>query len=231
MDCNSDNNNNNNYNNNYSNNARRYNNYDNVPNDAQFLEWLEYKRAYEQSQNNRNSPRPSQVSDNYYSPSQMNPNYGSPIQSSHNMVRPSTFYEQYDNPSRQYMSQENANYPQMCTQLPFNSHVNQITSRNTLNDEEDDVEDTEDVGDGVLGRQSSKSSSMGINYFSIVEDEALISAFLRVSTDCTVGTNQKIDAMSVKAKNSTIKLEKQIQERFMTEIRVCWAVDFLEFHH
>ncbi|KAK9697527.1 hypothetical protein RND81_08G043500 [Saponaria officinalis] len=171
MDFNSDNNtNNNNYNNNYGNNARRSNNYDNVPNDEQFHEWLEYKRAYEQSQNTRNSTRHSQVSDNYYTPSQMSPNY------------------------------ENANYSQMCTQLPFNNPVLQTPSRNTLNDEEDDVEDTEDVGDGVLGRQSSKSSSMGKNCFSNVEDEALISAFLRVSTDCTVGTNQKIDAMWVKAK-------------------------------
>ncbi|KAK9741530.1 hypothetical protein RND81_03G112300 [Saponaria officinalis] len=201
MDFNSDNNtNNNNYNNNYGNNARRSNNYDNVPNDEQFYEWLEYKRVYEQSQNTRNSTRHSQVSDNYYTPSQMSPNYGSPIQSSRNMVRSPSFYGQYDNPSRQYMSQENANYPQMCTQLPFNNLVLQTPSRNTLNDEEDDVEDTEDVGDGVLGRQSSKSSSMGKNCFSIVEDEALISAFLRVSTDCTVGTNQKIDAMWVKAK-------------------------------
>ncbi|KAK9756312.1 hypothetical protein RND81_01G088300 [Saponaria officinalis] len=56
----------------------------------------------------------------------------------------------------------------MCTQLPFNNPVLQTPSRNTLNDEEDD---------------SSKSSSMGKNCFSIVEDEALISAFLRVSTD------------------------------------------------
>ncbi|KAK9723568.1 hypothetical protein RND81_05G008500 [Saponaria officinalis] len=88
----------------------------------------------------------------------------------------------------------------MCTQLRFNNPILQTPSRNTLNDEEDDVEDTEDVGDGVLGRQSSKSSSMDKNCFSIVEDEALISAFLRVSTDCTVETNQKIDAMWVKAK-------------------------------
>ncbi|KAK9748422.1 hypothetical protein RND81_02G056200 [Saponaria officinalis] len=122
----------------------------------------------------------------------MGPNYGSPIQNSRNMVRPPSFYEQYDNPSRQYMSQENANYPQMCTQLPFNNPVLKTPSRNTLNDEEDDVEDTEDIGDAVLGRQSLKSSSMGKNCFSVVEDEALISAFLRVSTDCTVGTNQKM---------------------------------------
>ncbi|KAK9672930.1 hypothetical protein RND81_12G135400 [Saponaria officinalis] len=103
---------------------------------------------------------------------------------------------QYDNPSRQYMSQENANYQQMCTQLPFNNPVLQTPSRNTLNDEEDDVEDTEDVGDGVL-------------------DEALISAFLRVSTDCTVGTNQKIDAIWVKAK----KWYDQAREANPREIR------------